>query len=387
MPPKDIGFAFPGSRPRWGHTAIATLSVLLVTSFLFSRDTIAAEGPGNGRVLTSDEGLALVEAITAHRTTLLRHGRKPDCSHLVNDVYSLAGFPYFYAKSSDLYRGHPSFVRVKSPQPGDLIVWRGHVGLVTDPRQHLFYSSLRSGLDVEDYTSSYWTRHGTPRFYRYRIMNDQPYLRAGAGERERVADANFKTLPARQSDESNEESLSNDGSGSDSVGAEDFVAAGINSSVPANILVTGGRDKPTVEQVSESLSRMSQSWSTAADARSLLRSPSTIVIFTELQVNRLQFKGNRGWAYVKVDSSAYMHGGQLEKTVVHAEEHWEMTRSKSGWTMLLPRGIVYLSRREAARIFAQHLARLSASRDAEHSNFTASEERHLASLLNGILNN
>ena len=38
--------------------------------------------------------------------------------------------------------------------------------------------SLRSGLDVEDYTSAYWTKHGAPRFYRYRITNDEPYLLA-----------------------------------------------------------------------------------------------------------------------------------------------------------------------------------------------------------------
>ncbi|MDP9340176.1 MAG: hypothetical protein M3P45_15045, partial [Acidobacteriota bacterium] len=69
--------------------------------------------------------MAVAEVISEHRTTLHRRGAKPDCSHLVNDVYNVAGFPYLYAKSSDLYRGHPSFVRVKSAQAGDLIVWRG----------------------------------------------------------------------------------------------------------------------------------------------------------------------------------------------------------------------------------------------------------------------
>src|ERR1700733_3971903 len=65
---------------------------------------------------------------------------KPDCSHLVHDVYTSAGYPYPYARSVDLYTGTRSFVRVAKPQPGDLVVWRGHVGIVVDPVAHSFYS-------------------------------------------------------------------------------------------------------------------------------------------------------------------------------------------------------------------------------------------------------
>lgn len=363
---------------------------------LLPRYTAAAAGPQlQGRVLTRDEGLAVVEAISEHRTTLRRRGAKLDCSHLVNDVYNLAGFPYLYAKSSDLYRGHPSFTRVKSPQPGDLIVWRGHVGLVTDPREHLFYSSLRSGLDIEDYTSAYWTKHGTPRFYRYRITNDEPSLFAHGATSERSTDASFRTLPARQStrDEVSEESLIAEspetvrGPSGNPVGSREFAPAGVRPSGPIEILVTGGRDKPTIEQVSEAVSRMNQSLSKTIEAESLLRSPSTIVIFTELQVKRLQFKGNRGWAYINVDSSAYINEGELDKTSRHGEEHWEMTRSKSGWKVLVPAGNIYVPRSAAARIFAQQLARLTEKREVDFSNSVTSEESKLASILNSLLKN
>ena len=194
--------------------------MLLAMSFLSQGIVAAAQGPVAGRVVTRDEGEAIVDAISERRP--LQGGRKakPDCSHLVNDVYNVAGFPYVYAKSSDLYGGHPSFVRVKSPQPGDLIVWRGHVGLVTDPREHLFYSSLRSGLDVEDYTSAYWTKHGTPRFYRYRFTNDQAYLlaRETTSERsERESNTGFRTLQVKQSTRHEQSEASLGGESADKV--------------------------------------------------------------------------------------------------------------------------------------------------------------------------
>ena len=150
-------------------------------------------------LLTRSQGLAIVDAISDHHQSLRGKRGRPDCSHLVNDIYDLAGFPYAYAKSADLYRGHASFLRVNAPQPGDLIVWRGHVGLVLDPRQHFFYSSLRSGLETEDYTSAYWRRRGAPRFYRYRAASDQTILTARHIAPRNDLEGNFRTQLVSQS--------------------------------------------------------------------------------------------------------------------------------------------------------------------------------------------
>ena len=54
------------------------------------------------RLLTRDEGLAIVDAVSDHHQSLRGKRAKPDCSHLVNDIYALAGFPFPYAKSADL---------------------------------------------------------------------------------------------------------------------------------------------------------------------------------------------------------------------------------------------------------------------------------------------
>jgi hypothetical protein len=120
------------------------------------------------RLVSAAEGDAIVQAAWE-----LRHGLipKPDCSHFVHAVYAHAGYLYEYAASRDLFAGVDSFRRVRKPQPGDLVVWQGHIGIVIDPREHSFYSSVLSGFAIENYESSYWMKRGNPRFYRFVVNN------------------------------------------------------------------------------------------------------------------------------------------------------------------------------------------------------------------------
>jgi hypothetical protein len=98
--------------------------------------------------------------------TQTRHTRL-DCSHFVNYIYGKAHLPYQYASSEKLYEGTNFFRRVAAPMLGDLVVWRGHVGIVTDPSQRQFVSVQRSGVKTDDYLSRYWKSRGQPRFLRY----------------------------------------------------------------------------------------------------------------------------------------------------------------------------------------------------------------------------
>ena len=120
------------------------------------------------RTLTSDEGLSIIAAALDPK---VRRRSEPDCSHLVNAIYKRAGFSYAYARSSDLYAGVEGFRRVSLPQPGDLVVWRGHVGIVVRPSHHVVVSFLTSGPGIDDYKAPYWINRGRPRFYRY-VKND-----------------------------------------------------------------------------------------------------------------------------------------------------------------------------------------------------------------------
>jgi hypothetical protein len=75
-----------------------------------------------------------------------------DCSHFVHTLYERIGLHYDYATSRTLYRGLQEFRRVSEPQPGDLIVWRGHVGIVVEPEQHTFLSAIAKVARLSSYT-------------------------------------------------------------------------------------------------------------------------------------------------------------------------------------------------------------------------------------------
>jgi hypothetical protein len=346
------------------------------------------------RLLTRDEGLAIIDAVSDHHRSMHSKRAKPDCSHLVNDIYDLAGFPYSYAKSADLYRGHASFVRVSAPQPGDLIVWHGHVGLVLDPRRHFFYSSLRSGLETEDYTSAYWRRRGIPRFYRYRATSDQAILTARRIAPRNTLDGNFRTQLVSQStsnqprtSETSRDSLEPlPGSEDDSPIQHISNAGEIDPSAPSKVLINIGNKKPTAEQVKEAIAKTYQSVSQGFTADFLLHSKSPVVIFTQLRVERLEFKGKHGWADVSIDTEATLTSGTLEKASRNDHQRWELQHAKSGWTTIAPTQNIYVPPAFAVRIFAQQLAQLTDQSASGIAASSDSQEGRLASLLNTLLN-
>jgi len=96
----------------------------------------------------------------------MKHTRL-DCSHLVHYLYRRAGLAYRYMDSKQLFAGAPGFRRVWQPQAGDLVVWRGHVGIVVDPEQKSFLSALSTGVKIASYESRYWKSKGEARFFRY----------------------------------------------------------------------------------------------------------------------------------------------------------------------------------------------------------------------------
>jgi NlpC/P60 family len=114
--------------------------------------------------LTPDDGLSVIAAaLDSH----LHSADLRDCSHLVHAIYDRAGFSYPYASSSDLYRGNDHFQRVTHAQPGDLVVWSGHVGIVVNPARRAFFSALGDGPGIDAYDAQYWRQRGPARFYRY----------------------------------------------------------------------------------------------------------------------------------------------------------------------------------------------------------------------------
>jgi len=97
-----------------------------------------------------------------------------DCSHLVHSLYERVGLHYQYATSRTLYRGVEEFQRVLQPISGDVVVWRGHMGIVVDPATHSFLSALRMHVKTSSYISGYWRHRGPPRFFRFAPSVERP---------------------------------------------------------------------------------------------------------------------------------------------------------------------------------------------------------------------
>ncbi|GIV09883.1 MAG: hypothetical protein KatS3mg019_1974 [Fimbriimonadales bacterium] len=98
-----------------------------------------------------------------------------DCSHFVHRVYKSVGLDYGYTTT----KGWPDndFVEVKDPQPGDVIYWspsdnyggHGHMGIVSDPENHLMIDAgTKCGVTERDWRKV--RRDQTPKFYRHRKL-------------------------------------------------------------------------------------------------------------------------------------------------------------------------------------------------------------------------
>jgi hypothetical protein len=131
--------------------ALAMLSLGLATADSAARSqSPAAVDYGDTVLVSAEQGQALADfAMQAGP----RVRPKPDCSHLVHLLYARAGLIYPYEDSRVLYRGVDDFERVRTPQPGDLAVWLGHVGIVLSPEDKTFLSSVRSGIITESWTA------------------------------------------------------------------------------------------------------------------------------------------------------------------------------------------------------------------------------------------
>lgn len=161
-----------------GVFSVLTLSSQQSSSSFNQSSTLNRQQLGSAQTSSSpDRVKATRDTRASARKKVLRVGKsihhtKLDCSHLVHDLYQRAGLTYEYVNSEQLYDGVPGFRQVEEPIAGDIIVWRGHMGVIVDPLMHSFLSSLRTGVRVTDYETDYWKNRGIPRFFRYTAGDD-----------------------------------------------------------------------------------------------------------------------------------------------------------------------------------------------------------------------
>jgi hypothetical protein len=343
-------------RSRTLPRSLCLLAALLGPLTAYSRPQDDSSGV---RLLNPDEGLTLVNTAWEQREELRS---KPDCSHLVHQIYELSGFSYPYVSSFDLYEGIDNFRRVSSPRPGDLVVWRGHVGIAIDAVKHTFYSSVRSGLRTENYDVPYWRAQGRPRFYRYVLRGSGDLAATNGSTPASNSKAQTKILlaPARREIADAPPPATGFPAKVESP-ATPSLSSPLNRpfALPSSIMVVAAANRPTNEEVGEAISEFNSA------AGNLLRGwpaagPERIVqIYDQLRVKRIELKRDRGWVNVEVAGRLSIGGQGLDGKRRREKLRWELLRTPTGWHLLPPASRAYVPRDGAVRALAGQLAFLA----------------------------
>ena len=310
------------------------------------------------RQLTSEQGKAIVKAAWVRER---QGGRKPDCSHLVHEVYERAGFPYSYANSFELYAGTSSFVPVTKPQAGDLVVWRGHVGIVVDPRQHSFYSSVRSGVRTDSYDSRPWKARGKARFYRY-LASPAVNFASNSGRAAEEPDKHLQAVKKM---------------------VPDTVEVGAPFSPPESILIATSEDKPTEAEIGEAISELNNAAGGMLRSENFSQSGRKITIYEDLAVERATLKGGKGSAQTRIAFQITVSGEHVERKRRHEKFRWELVRGQAGWEVLASKDRIYVPRDVAVRMLS---ARLDANQSGTaRSADSTRQEQQVIRILDALL--
>jgi NlpC/P60 family protein len=297
-------------------------------------------------LLSAVEGEAVVNFALQHER---RTRPRPDCSHLVHTVYKQAGLNYPYADSRDLYNGEvDEFERIAKPQPGDLVAWRGHVGIVVSPQDKTFFSSVRAGIITEPWTTDYWKMRGKPRFLRYRVGpgTDRVLLARLVEANTTAEEADSDSVPVSQTAET---------AGDESVHPASPVQQRSLQSETADpdlsvIAEIRGRRKPRKQDVEEALRLNSQNQVRRLDAPELLDSSHPISVFDHLEVRKIRIKDHSGTVTLKVSETLTVDGTQaLAGKIV--ERELNLYRKDDSWIVSDPHGRIYLPQQVAVSVF------------------------------------
>ncbi len=324
-----------------------------------SRDVQAAADT-ELRLVTWNEG---VEIIRVAWQNLSKFDSPIDCSHLVNEIYDLAGLHYPYATSNQLYGGVDGFERVRSPQPADLIVWPGHVGIIVNPQEHSFYSSLNSGLKIDSYDAPAWRARGPARFFRF-------VLRGG----EKVRSVSTERAAASREDQSafHDDTTSDHGTPAATASSRQ---PGILPESPHAIFLKW--ERPTKGETQDLLLR---EWSNTSDDRQdRWEQAREVVIVETLKVHRIHLSAATGTVETRIRSAARLTPDGMQVRSATEEVSFHLRRSQNGWKIDDPSGRMYLSGDAAVVAVSERLAgiaRESASR---------AEQAQAAALLQSLL--
>ena len=331
------------------------------------------------RLTSPQEGEAIVQAAWELRHALIP---KPDCSHFVHAVYTQAGFRYDYAGSRAIFDGIENFRRVTKPQAGDVVVWQGHIGIVIDPKEHSFYSSVNTGFAIESYQSHYWIGRGNPRFYRF-IVNDLPsaptlvdlaLLSSAPGQGLFNLTKSFAAQPPILKQSNSADRAARESARVRPAQNQRQLAAmerrpvqippskvATNDRQTSDEMLVTSRATPSKEEVLAAVLR-----SIDANGKRLLQGGSlnsqpSVGVVDRFRIVAINLQGNSGLADLEVRQMATFHYGKAIPTRMTARRNVILSRQEKGWVLVMPQDLICLDRFLAVTALTDHLGTLAST--------------------------
>jgi hypothetical protein len=333
---------------------VAFLSLLLWTvGAVPLAKALADDDTGNKLLVSADQGQAVADFA-------LRSGQrirpKPDCSHLVHLVYARAGLIYPYEDSRVLYRGVSAFERVKKPQPGDLAVWLGHVGIVLSPEEHTFFSSVHSGILTESWTAAHWVRRGRPRFYRYRIGSsaNMDLLAAIMGnETHAQSQSAFSERGPFPASAPPVNTLGEDTPqpGREKTGIGESAVDEASPQSSSVVAVITQRQAPGKRQITEAIIESSNARGRLLAGEETLDLEHPISVFDRVEVTKIKIKHDTGHVTLRLNETMCQETGRVLAGRTMERDLSIVRRDDNAWVISDAQGRTYLPQEHALDIF------------------------------------
>ena len=246
------------------------------------------------------------------------------------------------------------------------MVWRGHVGIVSDPKEHSFFSFTRTGPDTQFYDSPYWRSRGSARFYRY--VREKPLRSGRTLEAKRGSEQEPLAVTGRSSENRPPSKLSKPVSASNAAFAVDSSNSGADE-IPREIVLQVAGKNPAPEEVVVAFGEMNRDSGKSLRKRGLSNPGRTTIVYGEVRVSAVEIKGKKGSALVSIETLGTSSGTQRDSQPHWSEITLDFEKTKKGWVMG-PVQETYVSREAALQALSARLAELAQNADA-----TAEQER------------
>jgi hypothetical protein len=134
--------------------------------------------------------------------------------------------------------------------------------------------------------------------------------------------------------------------------------------LPSSIMVVAVASRPSDKEVGEAISEFNcaagnllRGWPSADPKRIAL-------VYDQLRVERIELKGDRGWASAEVEGRLLIGGKGIEGQRRSEHLRWELRHTSKGWQLLAPANRAYVPRDVAVRVLAGQVAFLTQNKAA-----------------------